>query len=112
MTDYRMKQYNSYHTTLKQLARRNKLAMNYLNDINRSTVWRWKKESNDKYIGSELSNIEVLDQFISRNEAQKVMRTYLKVAYTLTGILNKTDQIHNSFKQKLSLFINCSFTLF
>ena len=59
MTDYRMKQYNSYHTTLKQLARRNKLAINYLNDIDRSTVWRWKQESSDKYIGSELSNIEV-----------------------------------------------------
>ncbi len=100
-----MGHYNSYHTALKQLAKNERLPEIYLDEIDRSTVWRWKQEQKDKYLGTELSNIEVLDQFISRNEAQKVMRTYLKVASAFAYILNKEDQFHNALKQNLSLFI-------
>ena len=44
--------YNSYHTSIKQLARQYKLPEKYIRNIDRSTIWRWKNELEDKYIGS------------------------------------------------------------
>jgi len=84
-----MRQYNSYHTILKQLAHKDHLPEIYLNRIDRATLWRWKQEPEDKYTGKELSNIEVLENFISRTEAQKLMRTYLKVAFAFYAIREK-----------------------
>jgi putative transposase len=97
-----MRKYRSYHTTLKQLTKRNILPAEYLNEIDRSTVWRWKHEDNDKYTGCQLSNIEVLDNFLCRKEAQKVMRVYLKVAYSISCILNSTNQLNILLKNNLS----------
>jgi hypothetical protein len=79
-----MKTYKSYHTNLKQLAKRGSLPDCYVKEIDRSTIWRWKHEENGKYYGNELSKIDVLDQFIIRKEAQKLMRSYLKVAYSIS----------------------------
>jgi hypothetical protein len=76
-----MRQYNSYHTILKQLAKRESLPDEYLKIVDRSTVWRWKQEGTDKYLGSELGKIEVLEEFISRKESEKIMRIYLKLAF-------------------------------
>jgi putative transposase len=81
-----MRQYKSYHTILKQLASKGKLPDFYRNQIDRTTLWRWKMEPDDKYTGKELSNIEVLQEFISRRETQKIMRTYLKVAFALSAL--------------------------
>jgi len=97
--------YRAYHTNLKQLAKRGSLPDCYIQEIDRSTIWRWKQEENDKYFGNELSNIEVLDQFISRKEAQRLMRSYLKVAYAISQILNKTNLLHSSLKNNLTLFV-------
>lgn len=101
-----MEKYKSYHTILKQLTKRDSLPEEYLKVIDRSTIWRWKQESNEKYFGVELSNIEVLNQFISRNEAQKIMRSYLRVACSFTNILNKTNLLHSSLKNNLAQFVN------
>ena len=100
-----MNTYKAYHTNLKQLAKRGCLPDCYEQEIDRSTIWRWKQEENDKYFGSELSNIEILDQFISRKEAQKLMRSYLKVAYSISHILNKTNLLHSSLKNNLTQFV-------
>jgi len=101
-----MGKYKSYHTILKQLTKRDSLSEEYLKEIDRSTIWRWKQESNEKYLGVELSNIEVLNQFISRKEAQKIMRSYLRIAYSITGILNKTNLLHSCIKNNLAQFVN------
>jgi hypothetical protein len=75
----------------------------YLNQIDRTTLWCWKMEPDDNN-GKELSNIEVLEEFISRTETQNIMRTYLKVAFALSAILGKMKRIfqvlindHSSF---------------
>ena len=65
----------------------------YLNQIDRTTLWRWKMEPDDKYTGKELSNIEVLEEFISQTETQNIMRTYLKVAFAFSAILGKIKRI-------------------
>lgn len=97
--------YKSYHTNIKQLAKIGSLPDCYVQEIDRSTIWRWKQEENDKYFGNELSNIEVLDQFITRKEAHRLMRSYLKVAYSISNILNRTNHLHSSLKNNLAQFV-------
>lgn len=100
-----MKKYRSYHTTLKQLTKRSSLPKEYLDEIDRSTLWRWRQEEDDKYIGNELSNIEILDNFLCRKEAQKVMRAYLKIAYYFSCLLNSTNQLNVLLKNNLPQFV-------
>ncbi|MCF8380820.1 MAG: hypothetical protein K9H49_14705 [Bacteroidales bacterium] len=100
-----MGSYNSYHTTLKQLAKKDRLPGAYKNELDRTTLWRWKQEPLKKYIGNELSNIEVLEEFINKSEAQKLMKSYLKVTYTLINMLNIGRQFHYILKQNRSIFI-------
>jgi putative transposase len=100
-----MKKYNSYHTIVKQLVKRNNLPGKYLDQINRSTIWRWNQEEKDKYVGYELSNIEVLEEFISRQEAQKVMRYWLKIACAISYLPGMSKHFHNALKDNLSMFI-------
>jgi len=69
-----LKQYNSYHTSIKQLAKRNKLPNKYSEYIDRSTIWRWKNEKDDKYLGIEFSKINLLEQFLDRRESAAVIK--------------------------------------
>jgi putative transposase len=104
--DLKMQQYKSYHTILKQLANKGHLPDIYLNQINRTTLWRWRMEPDDKYTGKELGNIQVLEEFISRAEAQKIMRAYLKLAFALSAILGKSERISQVLKNDLSGFVS------
>jgi hypothetical protein len=101
----KLKQYNSYHTSIKQLAKRNKLPAKYSNHIDRSTIWRWKHENDDKYLGSELSKIDLLEQFLERRESVTMIRTYLKLATILTNILNSTSQFQKILSGNKEKFI-------
>lgn len=94
-----MVNYNSYHTCIKQLARTNKLPNKYAEHINRSTIWRWKQEKKDKYLGYELSNIDILQQFLDRRESDTAIRAYLKITLALSSLINKTSQIHKYLSQ-------------
>ncbi len=100
-----MRQYKSYHTNLKELAKKDHLPDIYLKQIDRTTLWRWRMEPDDKYTGKELSNIEVLEKFISRRETQTIMRTYLKVAFALSSIFGKAERISQVLKHDLSSFV-------
>ncbi len=93
-----MKKYKSYHTSLKQLAQRNTLPKSYTSNIDRSTLWRWRREPDNKYTGSELLDIEVLEEFISRKEAQTIMRNYIKLVLSLSSFLS----VSNEFGRLLS----------
>lgn len=101
-----MRRYRSYHTLIKQLVKRNNLPEEFVLEIDRSTLWRWKQEGTDKYFGFELSNIELLEQFLNRREVGKVMRTYLRVAASLSGILNKSLQLRKILKANLKQFVD------
>jgi len=101
-----VRRYRSYHTVIKQLVKRNSLPEEFVIEIDRSTLWRWKQERTDKYFGVELSNMELLEQFLNRRESGKVMRTYLRVASSLSGILNKTLQLRNILKANLKQFVD------
>ena len=90
----KLKQYNSYHTSIKQLAKRNKLPNKYSNYIDRSTIWRWRNEHDEKYLGSELSKIDLLERFLDRRDSTSVIKTYLKLTTTLFKILNSSSHFH------------------
>ena len=94
-----MKSYNSYHTCIKQLARTNNLPKKYVDCIDRSTIWRWKQEKADKYLGKEFSNIQALHQFLERRESETLIRTYLKTTLALSAIFNKTNQLQSVLNQ-------------
>ncbi len=94
-----MKKYNSYHTTIKQLVKRDSLPNSYSNIINRSTLWRWKKEPQSKYIRTELQNIEILENFISRKDSLAIMKTYIKFAITISLILSSTNDFYRLLKR-------------
>jgi len=100
-----MKNYNSYHTSIKQLARHNKLPNKYASCIDRSTIWRWKQENDDKYLGHELSNIQALQQFLERRESETLIRTYLKTALAFSAIFNKTNQFKSILSQNKDIFV-------
>ena len=86
-----MKPYNSYHTCIKQLARSNALPQKYSSCIDRSTLWRWKHENEDKYLGSELSSIQTLQEFLERRESDTLIRGYLKITLALSSIIQKNQ---------------------
>jgi putative transposase len=100
-----LKTYNSYHTFIKQLAKKDKIPETYLASIDRTTIWRWKKEPIDKYLGTELTNIEILGQFLAREESETVIRSYLKVANALSRILSASNNLHRILKQYKTDFI-------
>lgn len=93
-----MRKYKTYHTSLKILTQRGSLPNTYLEEINRSTIWRWKQEPGNKYVGTELSDIKVLENFINQKEANKVMRLYLKAALSIGSILNTCKLFHQGLK--------------
>jgi hypothetical protein len=87
----------SYHTCLKELVRHGLLPRAYATKIHRTTIWRWKNEPADKYLGGELYDLELLGAFIQRKESTAIMRSYLKMALTLKLIVGKCSE----FKRKL-----------
>ncbi len=102
----KLKTYNSYHTIIKQLAKKDKIPETYLASIARTTIWRWKQEPLNKYLGTELTNIEILDQFLARKESETVIKSYLKVANALSRILSASNHLHRILKQYKTDFIN------
>lgn len=100
-----MKTYNSYHTYIKQLARSDALPLKYADNIDRSTLWRWKQEKEDKYLGCELSDIQILQKFLERQESDAIIKSYLKIAMAISSILRKTNQFHRYLNQNKDFFV-------
>lgn len=97
--------YNSYHTDIKLLAKRQKLPQKYSQNIDRSTIWRWSKEPDNKYLGQDLSKIEVLSNFLQRKEADRVIRAYLQVASVISKILSGSKLIQKEISMQKDLFV-------
>lgn len=97
--------YNSYHTSIKQLARQYKLLEKYIRNIDRSTIWRWKNEQEDKYLGSEFSNIKNLNKFLERKESDTIIRKYLKLASVISKIVNQSKQFQKVISIQKEQFV-------
>ncbi len=65
--------YNSYHTSIKQLAKQYKLPEKYLRNIDRSTIWRWKNQVFNKCLTSPLQLCRrVYPNQLTKGEAQMI----------------------------------------
>lgn len=102
-------QYNSYHTCIKQLVKHRDLPEKYSRYIDRSTIWRWKNEKDDKYLGNEFSEIETLSKFLERKESDSVIRTYLKLASVISKIANHSGQFQKVIRAQKEQFVNAVF---
>ncbi|MEA3478833.1 MAG: DDE-type integrase/transposase/recombinase, partial [Bacteroidota bacterium] len=103
-----MRSYNSYHTCIKQLARTNCLPGKYATSIDRSTIWRWKQEKEDKYLGYELTTIEALQQFLERRESETILRSYLKLILVFSSLIRKSSQINTLLSQNKEILVRTS----
>ncbi len=100
-----MKKYRSYHTMLKRLAQRNTLPQSYSSNIDRSTLWRWRREPENKYTGSELVDIEVLEEFILRKEAQTIMRNYMRLVISIASFLSVSNEFGRMLQSNKESFV-------
>lgn len=100
-----MRKYNSYHTCIKQLARTNCLPGKYAKIINRSTIWRWKQECENKYLGHKLSNIETLQHFLERRESEIVMRSYLRMALFFSSLFRESSKLKKHISQNKEILV-------
>jgi len=99
-----MKNYKTYHSIVKELARQDNLPYKYSSCIDRTTIWRWKKESDTKYFGHELSTVDLLEQFLNQPQSETVIKSYLRIAYSISRILIQTRHIQRALlenKEKL-----------
>ncbi len=101
-----MRTYNSYHSCIKHFARTNKLPQKFASGIDRSPIWLWKHENEDKYLGYELSNIQALHNFLERRESDTLIKSYLKVILALSGMLKGTSLLQKYLSQNKKLFVN------
>jgi hypothetical protein len=74
------------------LAKRNRLPYKYSKSVDRSTLWRCENEADDKYLGAELSDIDLLEKFLERKDSVKVIGSYLRLTASISNILNASGQ--------------------
>lgn len=86
------KQRKTYDTRVKYLVRKGLLPDLYRKQIHRSLIWKWERESPDKYIGYELNNnIEELYELMKKismdDKMQKTLKAFYRVNKTLKDII-------------------------
>jgi hypothetical protein len=86
-----LKQYNSYHTSIKQLAIRNRLPAKYSNHIDRSTLWKEKNEAGDKYPGVKFFNIDLTEKLQERKDPVNNIRSYFRLGSSISSNPNTSD---------------------
>ena len=70
----------------KTTGQRNKLPNKYSESIDISTIWRWKNEDDENYLGIELSKINLLEKSPFPFESQLhycILKGYLSI-FTLS----------------------------
>jgi hypothetical protein len=88
-----------YDTKVKYLARVDLLPYSFTTQINRSLLWKWKQETNDKYFGCELTididkHYETLKKFAEHKKAQRVFVAYLRLALTFQKLVSSSDTFY------------------
>lgn len=106
-----IKQRKTYDTRIKYLVREGLLPVHYKQQINRSLISKWKKESQEKYIGYEL-NMDInelydLMKLVSENERiQKAIRSYYRINKTLKEIIAKGGSYISKLKENKTQVVN------
>ena len=100
-----------YDTKVKYLARVNLLPSSFSGQINRSLLWKWKQETNDKYFGHELTidlnkHYEVLKKFAEHKKAQRVFIAYLRLALTFQKLVSSSEAFYKTLHEQKELVVD------
>jgi putative transposase len=96
----------SYHTTLKELAHYGLLPPKYENIIPRTNLSRWRNESMEKFVGSEINKIadNHTELIQTLNEYPRMFYAYGKLVKTVVSIVgsaNDYSKLVRSSKEKV-----------
>jgi putative transposase len=94
----------TYDTRVKYLVRKGLLPDVYRKQIHRSLIWKWERESPDKYTGYELNNdieelYELMKKFSADDKMQKVLRSYYRINKTLKDIIGEGKDYTKKIKE-------------
>lgn len=106
----------TYDSRVKYLVRKGLLPDIYRKQIHRSLIWKWERESNDKYVGYELNcEMEELYELLKKlsidDKMQRALRSFYRINKTLKDIIGQGKEfikIIKPSKYKIVEIINRS----
>jgi putative transposase len=94
----------SYDTRVKYLVRAGLLPDIYRKQIHRSLIWKWERESKEKYVGCELNAemeelYELLKKLSLDDKMQKALRVFYRINKTFKDIIGQGKDFVKTLKQ-------------
>jgi putative transposase len=94
----------SYDTRVKYLVRAGLLPDIYRKQIHRSLIWKWERESKEKYVGCELNAemeelYELLKKLSLDDKMQKALRVFYRINKTFKDIIGQGKDFIKTLKQ-------------
>jgi len=105
----------SWDTSIKHLTRqgllKDVLSANQIHSIPSSNISRWKNETEDKYLYSEINDIikqeiELIKRLNQSSKIKKLNESYFKLCDTFHEIISKTKGLKSTIKAQKELIIN------
>lgn len=105
----------SWDTSIKHLTRqgllKDVLSANQINSIPSSNISRWKNETEDKYLYSEINDIikqeiELIKRLNQSSKIKKLNESYFKLCDTFHEIISKTKELKSNVKAQKELIVN------
>ena len=95
---------NSYHTEIKYLARENLLATEVCGLIPRSNIWRWKRESSDKYKSFDLNlkgsqDYELIRSFSQNKNAKRIYSCFVRLGKSFIDLAHGIPKFHKRVQE-------------
>ena len=92
---------NSYHTTLKELIHYGLIPAQYIGEIPKANISRWKNDLNiQRHVGSEINDIadNHTELIKTLNQYPKMFYAYGRLVKTLSSIIASTDEFNATIR--------------
>ena len=93
---------NSYHTTLKELIHYGLIPAQYVGEIPKANISRWKNDANiQRHVGSEINDIadNHTELIKTLNQYPKMFYAYGRLVKTLSAIIASTNDFNNTIRE-------------
>lgn len=93
---------NSYHTTLKELIHYGLIPAQYIGEIPKANISRWKNDKNiERHVGSEINDIadNHAELIKTLNQYPKLFYAYGRLIKTLSGIISNTNDFNTTIRE-------------
>jgi hypothetical protein len=99
-----LRNYHSYHTELKCLARESLLSKEIAVLISRSNLWRWQNEPTDKYKTFDLNlrasqDYDLIKSFSQNKKAKRVFSAYVRVSKFFVELVHGIPQFRKQVRE-------------